>query len=270
MGKSSATRDLRAVSVALLALITGFVLTAAPPAQAVIMGANVAGLGASDDGFNVTQDTGTGLEWLDLTLTVGANYNEVVAGAYYTQHGFTHASLAQVAQLFANANLVRPDNSPISSISMNLANPTSLSDEGFSQAQFYTLFDSVELLSILLGDTTAPTGGASGDSFGVTADLASAMNRHVAGISAAYSPFSGSSSNCWGTNSATCDSLRHSLAINLQQTTQGDNSGGGTVGHFLVRAIPTGSTGIPEPGTLALLGFGLAGVAFARRRKRAG
>ncbi|NQV22680.1 MAG: PEP-CTERM sorting domain-containing protein, partial [Rhodospirillales bacterium] len=34
-----------------------------------------------------------------------------------------------------------------------------------------------------------------------------------------------------------------------------------------VTAIPNPTPSIPEPGTLALFGLGLAGIGFARRRK---
>jgi hypothetical protein len=48
----------------------------------------------------------------------------------------------------------------------------------------------------------------------------------------------------------------------------GGNSLNGGTDYFKLRSI-TGEKAVPEPGTLALLGLGLAGIGFARRRRRA-
>jgi hypothetical protein len=57
---------------------------------------------SSGDGL-ITKDTATGLEWLDLTATLDQEFDEVTAGSYYTTHGFTHATNAQIETLFLNA-----------------------------------------------------------------------------------------------------------------------------------------------------------------------
>jgi len=57
---------------ALAALLLVFFATFAPPAAATLI---------SVDGGNVTRDTSSGLDWLDLTLTAGLSYNEILAGA---------------------------------------------------------------------------------------------------------------------------------------------------------------------------------------------
>ncbi len=52
----------------------------------------------------LTQDTKTGLEWLDLNATVNRSYDDVAAGfGGYTTSGFRFASRSEVDQLFANA-----------------------------------------------------------------------------------------------------------------------------------------------------------------------
>ena len=54
----------------------------------------------------LTRDTATGLDWLDLTQTVGLSYTAVAGGAGgWTALGFGFASVTQVATLFANAGL---------------------------------------------------------------------------------------------------------------------------------------------------------------------
>ena len=66
----------------------------------------------------LTWDTTTGLEWLDLTLTIGISYNDIAAGygGYTTTHGFTFAAQADTTTLFANAGL-----SPVSGTSSDAA-----------------------------------------------------------------------------------------------------------------------------------------------------
>ncbi len=49
----------------------------------------------------ITQDTATGLDWLDLTLTNGLTYAQ--ANAQFAAQGFRHATVSEVAQLFTNA-----------------------------------------------------------------------------------------------------------------------------------------------------------------------
>ena len=54
----------------------------------------------------ITQDTDSGLEWLDLTETVGISYNDIIAGeGGYTGLGFQHATGDQISALIITANL---------------------------------------------------------------------------------------------------------------------------------------------------------------------
>jgi hypothetical protein len=58
---------------------------------------------ASGDGL-ITLDTGTNLEWLDVTETFGLSADQVLAGAGgWVDLGFTLATTAQVTELFQNA-----------------------------------------------------------------------------------------------------------------------------------------------------------------------
>ena len=45
--------------------------------QAAIVLVNDPSLGASADGFNITRDTSTGLDWLDLDLSAGRTFNDL-------------------------------------------------------------------------------------------------------------------------------------------------------------------------------------------------
>lgn len=67
------------------------------PASAVLISTDLLTAG---DGL-LTLDTATGLEWLDLTQTVGQSYNSVFAGfgGYTTTQGFGFANTTQVSQL---------------------------------------------------------------------------------------------------------------------------------------------------------------------------
>jgi hypothetical protein len=74
------------------------------PAQATLIQANDAAFGVGVDGFNLTQDTGTGLEWLDLTLSTSFTYDDVVGGSGgFLAGGFSIATGSQVDTFFTNA-----------------------------------------------------------------------------------------------------------------------------------------------------------------------
>lgn len=69
------------------------VLCLAPPASAAVI----------DSGTSV-QDTGTGLEWLDLTQTLGLSINQALAA----NPTYSLATDVQVTQLFGNAGFTLP------------------------------------------------------------------------------------------------------------------------------------------------------------------
>lgn len=55
-------------------------------------------------------DTGTGLQWLDLTETQGISWNQAEASTFVTIDGYVHATEAQVITLFTNAGFLATDN----------------------------------------------------------------------------------------------------------------------------------------------------------------
>lgn len=66
-----------ALSLAAILLVAA-VSFAGSVAQAAIVALNDPSLPASADGFNITQDTVTGLEWLDLDITLGRSFDDIV------------------------------------------------------------------------------------------------------------------------------------------------------------------------------------------------
>ena len=71
-------KAINAAHYLLTILILIFIGTATSHASIVLL--NDPGLGISADGFNITRDTSTGLEWLDLDLSVGRNFNDLTGG----------------------------------------------------------------------------------------------------------------------------------------------------------------------------------------------
>lgn len=59
----------------------------------------------------ITRDTDTGLDWLDLTATVGHSINDVLDGyGGYINSGFRYATIAEVAKVFENAGITADGN----------------------------------------------------------------------------------------------------------------------------------------------------------------
>ena len=92
--------------------------------------------------MNVTTDTATGLDWLDMKLTVNQTYDQVRTGMYY-QLGFRHATRAEISTLFTNAGTP---------------------DDNFDTAVTYPT-QTVALID-LLGDTTDSYSSTSRRSYG--------------------------------------------------------------------------------------------------------
>ena len=118
---------------------------------------------APDDGMNLTFDTSTNLEWLDITLSLGVTTNAALAelgpGGIFA--GFSHASNAQVIQLFQNMGLATG----------NYPGFTSLADGG-------VLADAA---IDILGESGVTSNGIR-FSQGTTTDMLNATNQRVAVI----------------------------------------------------------------------------------------
>jgi hypothetical protein len=84
-----------------------------------------------DEGTN-TYDPNTGLQWLDVNLTLGVTYNDVVAnylGTGQPYQGYRYATGAELSQLLSDAGISNP-------IACNtLCNPSELS----SYTEFFSL-----------------------------------------------------------------------------------------------------------------------------------
>ena len=100
-------------------VINAAVISFSPNATAVLM-----------DNGDTTVDTATGLEWLDLTKTVGLSINQALATGFVTSDGFSHATVAQVNTLFLNAgflttnNVNNPANNPAANLLTSLMGVT--------------------------------------------------------------------------------------------------------------------------------------------------
>ena len=57
----------------------------------------------------LTLDTDSNLQWLNLTVTAGRSYNEVMGGfgGFTTTHGFEYADGAQIGELCAHAGITK-------------------------------------------------------------------------------------------------------------------------------------------------------------------
>ena len=73
-----------------------------------LLGGN--GYAALVDNGNSMIDTGTGLVWLDLTVTQGLSWNQAEASSYVTVDGYVHATETQVETLFLNAGFLTTNN----------------------------------------------------------------------------------------------------------------------------------------------------------------
>lgn len=108
-------------------------LVGAPISQAALVPAD---LSTPGDAL-VTMDTNTGLEWLDLTQTVGLSYSSVAGGiGGWVGLGFSFADVAQVQTLFTDAGIVNftgtvvPENYQGASLLVSLLGQTASGPSG--------------------------------------------------------------------------------------------------------------------------------------------
>jgi hypothetical protein len=90
----------------LKSLLLAAALLASSAAYAELVKADL--VARTGDG-QLTVDTVTGLQWLDMRLTANQTYDSVRTGPYYAQ-GFRHATKAEVDALFVTAGLVNDGN----------------------------------------------------------------------------------------------------------------------------------------------------------------
>jgi hypothetical protein len=171
----------------------------------------------------ITLDTETGLEWLDLTATLGQAHDTALLSTFVTTQGFRHAIQGEVLTLLENFGGT-----------VNTAN----SGTTFTSSNFAPAVNFLDLL-------------------GCTSNCSSTTFAFANGI------FEGgsfpSTAAFIGRNT---DTLTGSFT--LEQGSYSNTGVDGFVGNFLVRET---LIDLPEPGTLAIVGFGLAGLGLMRRRR---
>lgn len=222
---------MRAFTVIAAGLCLGVatVAVSAAPAHAALISADdtVFGVGS------ITRDTDTGLEWLDLTESVGFSFDDasVLFGAGDLFAGWSHANTGEVTQLFTNGGFT-PDHSsspatPEMLALINLLGVT-LVQNGISGAATFTRgrFDDGGALNIVGSADLVHSQGVFDSPFGPLPD-----DTELARVFSSFSSASDPSDN---------------------------------TGNFLVRSTAP----IPEPASLTLLGIGLLGLGALRRRQR--
>ncbi len=110
-----------------------------------VQDSNVVGNGNSpQDGFNVTRDTISGLEWLDLTLTTGYSFNEILPELEVngSLEGFRHATRDELVGLFASAGIPDVDFWPGTAANrlptMHLQDLLGITSPGFPQPDLFS------------------------------------------------------------------------------------------------------------------------------------
>ena len=53
----------------------------------------------------ITRDTNSGLDWLDLSVTLGMSYNEIFNNTIYLDYGFRFATEVQLTELFTSVGI---------------------------------------------------------------------------------------------------------------------------------------------------------------------
>ena len=175
---------------------------------------------------NVTYDTVTGLEWLDLTASSGISYDDItlqfaVSGTF---EGWRHATGAEVQDLFVNsANLTMGSQTTVDPLA----------------AQFIGLLGTTQTSSLPNGTT--------------------ARGRYNDNASGNIVDMAGSASVSFGTHTIVNSAYTTVTILDDQPVINSVIPTSGT-GHWLVRTAI-----VPEPTTICLLGFGAFALPRKRR-----
>lgn len=203
-------------------------------ANAALVGINDPLYGAGQDGQNITLDTNTGLQWLDVTLTTNRSYNDIAGqfGSSGDFAGWRHAQGNELVTLFGNAGL------PAAFGGVDLG--SGFDDEILAfQTLTGLVYSSSTYVSlpVAVSDRVRQTNASmfdDGDPFGFGGTGWAGVSNTEFGLEAAIFIDEGPS--------------RSSVTL---------------MGHWLVREA---TTQIAAPGTVALFGISLAAIGFLRRR----
>jgi hypothetical protein len=217
-------------------------------ANAALIAVDLAEIAGADT--YLTRDTASGLEWLDVNLTVNTSFSSIAGGAAIANGGalhglnpltgagfasnpFRHATLAEFLTLLSNAAI--PD-----------------LDAGFTNANYAPTGD----LLALIGNSSFSTSFVSAAGF--LADVVPPFGQHA---SATLAICASSHPGCTGAGIAAGPEFSGQVVTTL---TIGAGAMHPNVAHFLVRSAPSA---IPEPASAVLMIGALAALTGLRRRR---
>jgi hypothetical protein len=229
----------RVVFVKIGALLAASILLLSGQVNAALIEQDLFSIG---DGLT-TLDSMTGLQWLDVTETVGLSYGDVLISQYITDLSFRYASLQELTSLFDNAggsgDYLVPRNS-------------NGDYKGVPVAENY---DAAMLLISLMGCTSYLVGQAC-DSDDQDWHIGMYGEQVVNGVQNAAAVNAFNNSPLYGNAGA--------IWLDAAESVPGRTTI--DFGSYLVRINP-----VPVPGAIWLFGTGPLGlIGFSKRRKAAG
>lgn len=221
--------------------------------------------------FNeVTRDTTSGVDWLDVTETRGLSFNEVVAGPFYAE-GWVHATVPQwcglVAGLGAGGWLMftGPSGTPPSSSQCGAAPPPGSGSASFANVDDLSGGVDWPLLQSQFGITNAPGSPITDRPGTVGVLLYGPGGDPIQLIGRDGEPFPRASTTRVPRGLFLDLDLIQNLDPRFQISSQLFGVEMSTkdegMGHWLIRPSV-----VPEPATALLLGLSLAGIAVMRQR----